>query len=340
MAANSIVHDLTVREKNRVLMTETIVSLLRCPKGCGASANERQCGGRLEPRNDHLRCRDCNRDYEVVDGIPVLYPDAGPETDNSFYEAMYEGRSREQELAGSYLWSERELVRSLVGKFGIEGPSLEVGCGTGLFAGQAPSYVGLEYSLTSLRVPGFEMYDRICGDATRLPFAPGSFELLFSFNAYEHVPAVDQAFAELDRVCAPGGFLILKPAWHCTRHVTELIHILPYSRLSWRKKAVKALLPVIKSGPCKFATHIPWRLWRRATAGSCPKLSWTKLTPYRGPLWEADTDAAAGLDCHEGIMYFVRRGYQCHSHPGVLQQLLARHDVVVLQKPAGRASQV
>ena len=155
---------------------------------------------------------------------------------------------------------------------------------------------------------------------------------VFSFNTLEHVPDVEMAFGEIDRVLRPGGYLVLKPAWHCTRLVTELVPVRPYSELNPRQRVVKALLPLIRSKPYKFISWIPSRIVRRLTCRSNNSLHWGRLTPYHGDAWISDADAVASIDCHEGILYYTSRGYSCLSHPTAVRQLLAGHDLVVLQK--------
>jgi hypothetical protein len=111
-----------------------------------------------------------------------------------------------------------------------------------------------------------------------------------------------------------------------------LIPALPYSELSPRQKLVKALLPLLRSKPYKLFTWIPVRVARRLFRRRNNPLRWRRLTPYHGPRWTADADAVAGIDCHEAILYYATRGYQCLSHLTALQQLFAGHDLVVLRK--------
>jgi SAM-dependent methyltransferase len=257
-------------------------------------------------------------------------PDA--ERGGQWFEQMYVNRSRNAQLESDYLSVERRTVERFVKDRKIPGPSLEIGCGSGIFADLVPGYIGLEYSFQALCSQGFDGYRRLCGDASRLPFRDASLACILSFNTLEHVPKLDLAFSEMDRVLRPGGWLILKPAWHCTRHTTELIPVLPYSRLNLRQKGVKLMLPILSSKAYKFATKIPWRIWRRSMTGSANSLAWKRLRPYQGEEWIPDADATASIDCHEGILYYVRKGYVCHSHPGVLKQVLAGHDMVMLQK--------
>lgn len=304
------------------------LGLLRC---VGRDEEGERCRGRLAEAGERLACEGCGRHYPLVAGVAVLRPRG---EGDGWFEAMYAGRSRTEQLQTDYLRAERAFMAGFAAEKGLAGPCLEVGCGVGLFADLVPGFVGLEYSLQSLLAPGFESADRVCGDAAILPFGDGSMECVSSFNTLEHVEEVGQAFAEMHRVLKPGGYLVLKPAWHCTRYTTELIPVLPYRDLDPGQKVVKALLPVLKSRPFKAAMQLPWRASRRLTARRDNPLRWGRLTPYHGEAWIADADAVASLDCHEGILYFLSRGYSCLSHPSALRQLLAGHDVVVMRKPA------
>jgi len=305
------------------------VNLLRCVQD---HSERGTCGGTLEAADDALDCRECGFRYKVVKGAPVFRSEHW-ETTQQWFDEMYSGRSRALELQSDYLAHERRLMAALAVERGLTGPCLEVGCGIGLFAEVVPGYIGLEYAIEPLLADDFAFAARLCGDARTLPFVDGSMECVFSFNTLEHVPDVDRAFAEIDRVLAPGGVLVLKPAWHCSRYTTELIPVLSYGELNTRQKLTKALLPVIRSKPYKLMTRTPWRVQRRLTQRRNNPLRWGRLTPYHGDTWISDADATASIDCHEGILYFTSRNYVCRSHPSTLRQLLAGHDVVVLDKP-------
>lgn len=55
------------------------------------------------------------------------------------------------------------------------------------------------------------------GDATRLPFADDTFDVVMAIEVLEHVPGPEAALVELARVCSPGGTLIasvpFEPIW-------------------------------------------------------------------------------------------------------------------------------
>jgi SAM-dependent methyltransferase len=56
------------------------------------------------------------------------------------------------------------------------------------------------------------------GDATRLPFADGSFDRIIASEVLEHIPDDTAAFRELARVLKPGGTIaVTVPAWLAER---------------------------------------------------------------------------------------------------------------------------
>jgi ubiquinone/menaquinone biosynthesis C-methylase UbiE len=91
---------------------------------------------------------------------------------------------------------------------------LEVGCGTGLvidrIRSRAERVVGVDISpgmLASARKRGFDV---VCGDATRLPFADESFDLVYSYKVLAHVQDIERALREMSRVTRRGGHLVLE----------------------------------------------------------------------------------------------------------------------------------
>lgn len=311
-------------------VTET-AGLLQSLARCLQRTNGAVCRGSLDFAVDRAVCRACGREYPVHRGVPVLRQEIDADA-LEWYDEMYCGRSRLKDIATVYLRSYRDRVTELTAVYQLTGPSLDIGCGTGLFADTVSGYVGLEYSPAALFAEGFEGHARIVGDARDLPFDDGSFELVISFNAIEHIDDVDKVYCEMHRVLRPGGMIIIKPAWHCKKYTTERIPIRPYHQLNLRQKMVKFLLPVIRSKPYKLLTWIPSRTWRRLTARHENSLKWTRFTPYFGPDWIEDADACSGIDIHETILFFETRGYTSQSHTNLFGKLTAGHDLLVMTK--------
>lgn len=100
---------------------------------------------------------------------------------------------------------------------------LDVGCGTGTLLTLTAAWpdaelaVGLDYSAEMLRrvadkaqssPPGGKLH-AVRGDAERLPFADGSFDVVTCCNSFHHYPHHPAALAGFWRVLRPDGVLIL-----------------------------------------------------------------------------------------------------------------------------------
>ena len=95
---------------------------------------------------------------------------------------------------------------------------LDIACGTGfgsriLLEGGAARVVGMDIAEDAIRfardkygTPGLEFET---GDVLRIPSPPNSFERIVSFETIEHVHDQKRALAEMNRVLAPGGVLVI-----------------------------------------------------------------------------------------------------------------------------------
>ena len=97
---------------------------------------------------------------------------------------------------------------------------LDVACGAGLLApylgGAERSsrlagwrHVGIDLSTPALRQAREHGVAAVRGDALRLPFADASLHCVVAGEILEHLPDLDAACAELARVLAPGGVLVI-----------------------------------------------------------------------------------------------------------------------------------
>jgi SAM-dependent methyltransferase len=109
--------------------------------------------------------------------------------------------------------------------------ALEIGAGTGYFSlnlaqagviGQATCSDISEGMLRTLRsnadALGIDV-ETVAGDAERLPFGDGAFDLVLGHAVLHHIPDLPQAFAEFTRVLRPGGTLVFagEPSRHGDR---------------------------------------------------------------------------------------------------------------------------
>jgi ubiquinone/menaquinone biosynthesis C-methylase UbiE len=98
---------------------------------------------------------------------------------------------------------------------------LDVGCGTGLFAGRVlerfprSQVWGLDLSAGMLRqcrqhgrAAGRRLH-LLQGDSARLPFPPDTFDVVTCTHSFHHYPCQCQVAAEMYRVLRPGGRLLI-----------------------------------------------------------------------------------------------------------------------------------
>jgi ubiquinone/menaquinone biosynthesis C-methylase UbiE len=114
----------------------------------------------------------------------------------------------------------RKALGGRAGGLPIYARSLEIGSGTGYFtlnmmrAGLIEQATCSDISpgmlatlQTNARELGLEVRTQ-AADAERLPFADESFELVLGHAVLHHIPDLSRAFAEIERVLAPGGTLL------------------------------------------------------------------------------------------------------------------------------------
>ncbi len=130
---------------------------------------------------------------------------ARPEIATAYDEQRFGGPS------GAWV-NEREvgLVMGLVPPFRL---ALDLGCGTGrlatMLSGRGP-VVGIDTSAAMLEVARRGRLSlAVQGDAFALPFAAAAFDAVVALRLVFHFEALDALLAEIARIVAPGGTVIL-----------------------------------------------------------------------------------------------------------------------------------
>lgn len=98
---------------------------------------------------------------------------------------------------------------------------LDVGCGTGVFAGRIREALpqaqvwGIDL-VSDMLTKGADRWKRhadavqaVQGDSEHLPFAEGTFDFVTCANSFHHYPNQERAVVEMHRVLKPGGRLML-----------------------------------------------------------------------------------------------------------------------------------
>ena len=115
------------------------------------------------------------------------------------------------------------LLRYL--KPGEEEAILDMGCSRGFYVRALEAYtsgaLGVDISESSLRdaVTAKVIY----GDTTNLEFPDRSFDKAYSLHTIEHIPNLDEFFAEMARILKPGGIAIVVYPWEPFRGFQAIV---------------------------------------------------------------------------------------------------------------------
>ncbi|HLU39999.1 MAG TPA: class I SAM-dependent methyltransferase [Planctomycetota bacterium] len=150
---------------------------------------------------------------------------------------------------------------------------------------------------------------RVQVDAVRLPFADGAFDCVTMFDVLEHIPDDRAAAAEVDRVLAPGGVLLVStptPAFRYPRlrllrpvlpSEAEILAAWGHVRIGYRVEQLAALWPGLRleearhfqNGLTAIAHDVTFAHWsertRRLVTGLLLPVTWLGILlqrPSRG----------------------------------------------------------
>jgi SAM-dependent methyltransferase len=147
------------------------------------------------------------------------------------------------------------LVHDLMDRFAAGDPVLDLGCGTGRFAGQlaeeGTSVVALD------RHPSREIAPEgktIVGDAERIALADSSLATVLARDVLEHIDDA-RSLGECHRILQPDGLLIvLVPGWPSlwSHRDVRAEHLRRYKRRELRRRLEEAGFEVVHEGGYQF----------------------------------------------------------------------------------------
>ncbi len=179
-----------------------VMAVLRCP----------HCRGTLEENPGRLSCANCARRFPRVNGV-VCFVEAQDYAGSFGFQWHRYARTQLDDVHSHE--SERTLRRKtgftpveLSGKL-----VLDVGCGMGRFAEVASRWgarvVGVDLSqaaaVAANNLAGRENVTFLQADLFSLPFAPESFDCIYSIGVLHHTPNCEKAFRSLLPFLKPGG---------------------------------------------------------------------------------------------------------------------------------------
>lgn len=184
-------------------LLQNSISPLRCPR----------CRGSLFNQESGFACSSCGQQYPNVRGV-VRFVDESNYADSFGYQ-WHRFQLTQMDQEGKHL-SELDFAR----KTGLKPQDfegkliLDVGCGTGRFAEVATRWgarvVGIDLS-TAAEVAAKNLSERdfvaFQADVFALPFAPETFDCIYSIGVLHHTPDCEKAVKILPQYLKPGGTL-------------------------------------------------------------------------------------------------------------------------------------
>jgi SAM-dependent methyltransferase len=199
-------------------LTDLDLSLLVCPDDFG----------RLERLADELCCSACGRYFSATNSVWQFLPRESQDLASSegqrleSYRVSYSQRPDRAwlhplrvliaELGSGHLykWASRTIETLARGR---TLRILDAACGDGMLSrhiARRHHYVGVDFSARTLeRAARHHPATYIRGDLNRLPFAPQTFDLVVSLQAFQYLERPQRALREVARVLRPESHLLL-----------------------------------------------------------------------------------------------------------------------------------
>lgn len=202
--------------ENSFNLNREFVERLRCPKsGSRLRLVEKESSSKNEVSDQLLVSEDGMHSYPIQKGIPRFVPESNYADNfgmqwNHFAKTQLDSHSghpiSSERFWNATGWDAAEMKNKWV---------LDAGCGSGRFAEVAlcsgAHVVALDYS-TAVDAcwANLKHHSRLFvvqGDIYALPFAPESFDYVYSLGVLQHTPEVARAFAALPPMVVGGGQL-------------------------------------------------------------------------------------------------------------------------------------
>lgn len=222
----------------------TLLRFLTCPHD----------QGELSYNGTSLRCVSCQRAYAVENDIPVFLTAEDAADQKKRGTELFEGTPEYFIRLHTKRVEEWRTIPYLSETYSpAESWALDVGCGAGTMclssAKRGLSSIGMDISIHGARVGrdlarkmGLTNCFFVVGDAVHLPFRTGSFRLVTNYTAIEHVYDHVHCLAEMHRVTAAGGRMLVNTinnfAWRPENGVLKAILMLAHETLDYLRSGL------------------------------------------------------------------------------------------------------
>jgi len=210
---------------NLILVDEQLENFLRCPG----------CGGDL---SNELTCVSCGLSFPIENGIPrMLLPAIRSALQANGAADAFDAKQAKTALSFGYEWQRfpemyAEWEKQFLDYMQPHRPEffkgkkvLDAGCGNGRFAYYAGKYarevwaidLGPAVEVARKNTASLENVHVVQADLHHPPFAPESFDFVYSIGVLHHLPDPEIAFQNLLRYLKPGGEIQIYLYWQPER---------------------------------------------------------------------------------------------------------------------------
>lgn len=196
-------------------MKQKLLEILRCPVTTQPLSLKIRQNENDEILEGLLTSEDGNHSYPIKNGIPRFVPQTNY-ADNFGMQWNYFRQTQLDSYSGCKVSFNRFWKATGWSSANMKGKwLLDVGCGAGRFAeialASGANVVALDYSSAAdacyLNLKEHPNLYVLQGDIYSLPFAPESFEYVYSLGVLQHTPDVHKAFSSLPAMVSQGGYL-------------------------------------------------------------------------------------------------------------------------------------
>lgn len=227
-------------------------------------------------------------------------------------------------------------LSSFIDTFSLhEKKCLEIGSGTGCFQNIVKDYTGVDVANSLKKYYLKEFY--VIENEKGYDFDDNTFDFIFSYACFEHIPNIDQILKENIRILKNGGFVLLRPAWNVRPWASKGYSVRSYSELNLKEKLGKLLLPIRENYFFRASQILPLRIFYLLLYFFKPSffsnsLIYIKLDPNYEIFYQSDSDACNSIDPFLLILYFKANNLEVVNLKSLISGLFWTNGSLILKK--------
>lgn len=209
---------------------------------------------------------------------------------------------------------------------------LELGCGASPQSHLGRLYIGIDISFQALKKAS-DTGNKIQAEMANIPLKNDSVEALLTIAALEHTFQLEKVMFEIIRILKKEGIVIHKDAWNVPRWRSSGLSIKPLSKLGFKHKIIKLLIPILETLPMRAIRIIPSRIFREMKFKiKHYKIDFKELQPNYSLPEVSDADACSQIDSHSVALFYKSHGFKLIKPKDKILNRLFHRGVLISKK--------